>query len=174
MTADEYVDFAFENSKLIDVEYAKSLYNMSSKELEKLDDPLINLVAAIYPEDEVSRKRNEKFGAEVTALRKKYMEGLRLMSDEAVYPDANSSFRFTYGDVEGYSPRDAVQYAPFTTLGGAIEKDTGVSPFDMPAKLKELYKTRDYGNWADPDLNDMPIAFYMQLILQMVIVEVLY
>jgi hypothetical protein len=29
----------------------------------------------------------------------------------------------------------------------------------MPAKLKELHQTRDFGNWVDPDLNDMPIAF---------------
>ena len=159
MTPAEFVDFAFENTKLKDVEYAKSLRKLSSAEIEKLNDPFLNLAIALYPEDESSRKRNEIFGAAVTDLRKKYMEVLQLMSDDAVYPDANSSFRFTYGDVEGYSPRDAVQYAPFTTLGGAIEKDTGERPFDMPAKLKELYKARDYGNWADPDLNDMPIAF---------------
>ncbi len=155
----EFVEFAFENTKLTDVEYAKSLLELSSTEIEKLNDPLIDLAIAMYPENEASRKRGEKFNANITDLRKKYMEALQLMSDDAIYPDANSSFRFTYGDVEGYSPRDAVQYAPFTTLGGAIEKDTGERPFDMPTKLKELYKNRDYGNWADPDLGDMPIAF---------------
>jgi len=159
MKADEFVDFAFENTKLKDAEYAKSLIDMKSNELDALDDPIVNLIAAIYDESEVMNKRNEKFGAEVTALRKIYMQGLREMSDEAVYPDANSSFRFTYGDVEGYSPKDAVQYAPFTTLGGAVDKDTGERPFDLPPKLKELYETRDYSNWVDPDLNDMPIAF---------------
>jgi len=159
MTADEFVDFAFDNTKLNDVEYAKTLINFTSKELETLDDPFINLASALYNESEISRKRNEKFGAEVRALRKKYMEGLRLMSDEEVYPDANSTFRFTFGNVEGYKPRDAVQYAPFTTLSGAIEKDTGIRPFDVPAKLKELYENRDYGKWIDPDLNDIPIAF---------------
>ncbi len=159
MTVDEYVDYVFENTKLTDVEYVKSLLKMSSVEVVELNDPLIDLAIAMYPENEASRDRGEKFNANITDLRKKYMEALQLMSDDAVYPDANSSFRFTYGDVEGYSPRDAVQYAPFTTLGGAIEKDTGERPFDMPAKLKELYKARDYGNWADPDLNDMPIAF---------------
>ncbi len=159
MTPAEFVDFAFENTKLADVEYAKSLYKLSSTELEKLNDPFIDLAVAMYPENEASRKREEKFNAEITDLRKKYMEALQLMNEEVIYPDANSSFRFTYGNVEGYKPRDAVQYAPFTTLGGAIEKDTGERPFDMPSKLKELYKNRDYGNWIDPDLNDVPIAF---------------
>lgn len=159
MSPAEFVDFAFENTKLADVEYVKSLFKLSSIEMEKLNDPLIDLAVAMYPENEASRKRGKKFNAEITELRKKYMEALQLMTDEVVYPDANSSIRFTYGDVEGYKPRDAVQYAPFTTLGGAIEKDTGERPFDMPAKLKELYKARDYGNWIDPDLNDVPIAF---------------
>ncbi len=159
LTAAEYVDFAFANTKLKDPEYVKSLINLKSAEMEKLDDPFINFAAAIYEENEAARKRNEKFGAEITELRKNYMEALRLVSDVAVYPDANSSIRFTYGDVEGYKPRDAVYYKPFTTLGGAIEKDTGVSPFDVPAKLKELYNERDYGKWIDPDLNDVPIAF---------------
>ena len=147
------------NTKLTDVEYVKSLMIMSSAEVNKIDDPMLNIAKSIYSENEELRKHNDKFNAEITELRKQYMEGLRLMSDDAVYPDANSSFRFTYGDVEGYSPRDAVKYSPFTTLGGAMEKDTGETPFNMPAKLKELYKARDYGKWADPDLNDMPIAF---------------
>ena len=159
MSASEFVDHAFENTKLNDAEYVKTLFELSSNELKNLNDPFLELAIAMYPEDEIDRKASEKFNAEVTALRKKYMEALRLMSDKAVYPDANSSFRFTYGDVEGYKPRDAVQYAPFTTLAGAIEKDTGESPFDLPLKLRELYEARDYGNWMDPDLDDMPIAF---------------
>ncbi len=159
LSPSEFVDFAFENTKLADAEYAKSLFKLSSTEIEELNDPLIDLAVAMYPENEVARKRGKKFNTEITNLRKKFMEVLQLMNNKDIYPDANSSFRFTYGDVEGYKPRDAVQYAPFTTLGGAIDKDTGERPFDMPVKLKELYKSRDYGNWFDPDLDDIPIAF---------------
>jgi len=159
MSPAEYVDYAFENTKLKDVEYAKSLLDLNSLEMQQIDDPILNLAIAMYPENEILDKRGKKFNAEITDLRKKYMEGLILMNPDAVYPDANSSFRFTYGDVEGYKPRDAVQYAPFTSLGGAIDKDTGERPFDVPDKLKELYVERDYGPWVDPDINDVPIAF---------------
>ena len=159
LSPSEFVDFAFKNTKLADVEYAKSLYKLNSTEIEELNDPLIDLAVAMYPENEAVRKRNKKFNTEITNLRKKFMEVLQLMNNKVIYPDANSTIRFTYGDVEGYKPRDAVQYAPFTTLGGAIEKDTGERPFDMPSKLKELYKNRDYGNWIDADLDDVPIAF---------------
>ena len=159
MTPSEFVDFAFENTKLVDVEYAKSLLKLNSLEIEKLNDPLIDLAIAMYSENEISRKRAEKFNANVEELRKKYLEALQLMNKKVMYPDANRTIRFSYGSIDGYTPRDAVQYAPFTTLDGAIEKDTGVSPFDMPPRLKDLYQARDYGNWIDPDLNDIPIAF---------------
>lgn len=159
MTADEFVEFAFNNTKLKDADYAQSLFDLSSNELDKLDDPLMNLVAAIYAENEISTKRNEKFNAEVGALRKKYIEAIRLMSDDPVYPDANGTIRFTYGYVEGYSPRDAVYYAPFTTLAGAIDKNTGESPFDLPPKLAELHASNETSRWIDNDLGDVPIAF---------------
>src|SRR3546814_3100558 len=56
-----------------------------------------------------------------------------------VYPDANSSLRITFGTVRGYSPRDAVQMMPFTTLAGIVDKDTGVESFDAPkAQLEAI------------------------------------
>lgn len=159
MTAAEFVDFAFANTKLADVEYAKSLFELSSEKLIDLNDPLMNLAIAMYAENEVMRKQNEKFDAKIFDLRKKYLEVLQLMNDKTIYPDANGTIRFTYGDVEGYEPRDAVCYKSFTTLKGAYEKDTGVRPFDLPEKLKQLYLDRNYGQWTDPDLNDIPVAF---------------
>jgi hypothetical protein len=159
MTAEEFAEYTIDNTKLTDVEYAKTLFTLSSKELEELDDPMINLAAALYDDIEISNKRNEKFNAEVGVLRQKYIEALLLMSDDPIYPDANGSIRFTYGYVEGYNPSDAVEYAPFTTLSGAIEKNTGESPFDLPPKLEELYMESKDSQWFDKDLGDIPIAF---------------
>jgi hypothetical protein len=73
------------------------------------------------------------------------------------YPDANSTLRFTYGNVKGYSPREAVYYTPFTTLKGMIEKDTGVFPFDAPQKLKDLQAARDFGRFGEGD--SVPLNF---------------
>ena len=73
------------------------------------------------------------------------------------YPDANLTLRFTYGEVKGYRPRDAVTYDHLTSLTGVIEKDTGREPFDVPAKLKDLHARKDYGGYADPRLKDMPV-----------------
>jgi hypothetical protein len=73
------------------------------------------------------------------------MEGTR------PYPDANSTLRFTYGNIRGYKPREAVTYTPFTTIKGMIEKDTGEKPFDVPQKLKDLQRTRDFGRFGSGD-----------------------
>jgi len=73
---------------------------------------------------------------------------------KALCPDANSTLRLTYGSVGGYSPKDAVSYKHFTTLKGVMEKEDANNPeFVVPAKLKELYKNKDFGQYADKDGN---------------------
>jgi V8-like Glu-specific endopeptidase len=90
------------------------------------------------------------------------MDGLYEWKGTGMYPDANSSIRFTWGNVKGYKPRDAVWYDPFTTLEGVVEKDSGIEPFDAPRTLVELYKKRDFGKWANPAMKDIPVAFLSQ------------
>jgi hypothetical protein len=65
------------------------------------------------------------------------------------YPDANTTLRFTYGEVKGYVPHDAAVYQSFTHLAGVIEKDTGREPFDVPSKLKDLFRAKDFGSYSD-------------------------
>jgi len=68
------------------------------------------------------------------------------------YPDANFTMRMTYGHVMSYSPKDAVLYRHYTTLEGVMEKeDPDNWEFVVPAKLKELWKAKDYGRYADAD-----------------------
>lgn len=75
------------------------------------------------------------------------------------YPDANFTLRVAYGQVKGFSPADAVHYAPYTTLKGIMEKeDPSVYDYVVEDKLKELYARKDYGRYANP-LGDMPVAF---------------
>ncbi|KAA3614578.1 MAG: S46 family peptidase [Calditrichaeota bacterium] len=159
MTVDAFVDKAFTEPKMADVEYAKSLFGKSVKELKALNDPFIQLAAAKYTDNKDLNERYKTFGPTIEALRKEYIDALYAWKGTGLYPDANSSIRFTYGNVSGYKPADATWYYPFTSLGGVIAKNTGKEPFDMPAKLGELHAKKDFGQWADPDLNDIPVAF---------------
>lgn len=158
-SSDDFVEEAYSKSKLADVDYARTLFKKSSKELEALDDLFFKLAAKKYDEVEDYEKRYQKFSVNIVNLRKEYIDALYEWKGQGLYPEANSTMRFTYGHVAGYKPADAVWYAPFTTLKGVVEKHTGEDPFDVPAKLAELSGKRDFGQWADSKFNDVPVAF---------------
>ncbi|WP_452601143.1 S46 family peptidase [Pontimicrobium sp. MEBiC06410] len=98
--------------------------------------------------------------APITALQKQYMKALmEALPDARYFPDANSTLRVTYGQVKGYSPRDAVYYQPVSYLDGIMEKYiAGDYEFDVPAKLRDLYATKDYGQYADAN-GKVPVCF---------------
>ena len=96
----------------------------------------------------------------IAALQKEYMKALMEVLPKARYfPDANGTLRITYGQVRGYSPRDAVYYYPVSYLEGVMEKYIpGDYDFDVPQKLQELYKNKDYGQYADAN-GKVPVCF---------------
>ncbi len=97
--------------------------------------------------------------AELARLNRIFMAGQREMQpDKKFYPDANSTLRLAYGQVRGYDARDAVRYDYHTTLDGLMEKYIpGHEEFDVPARLIELYKKKDYGRYAVN--GTVPVAF---------------
>lgn len=80
-----------------------------------------------------------------------YIAGLIEMHPEKQFaPDANSTMRVTYGQILDYFPADAIHYDFYTTLDGAMAKeDPTVAEFMVFDKLKELYNTKDYGQYAN-------------------------
>ncbi len=75
------------------------------------------------------------------------------------YPDANSTLRVSYGKVEGVTPEDGKEYNFYTTLDGAIAKNNPeAEEFEVPTKLLDLYKAKDFGNYATAN-GKVPIAF---------------
>ena len=117
------------------------------------------MAISLAPENEEIRTNGQKFNANVSFIRKEYMNAIYEWKGTGLYPDANGTIRFTFGPVSGYKPADAVWYYPFTTLKGVIEKNTGVEPFDAPAGLIDLYNKKDFGQWMNPELKDVPVAF---------------
>ncbi len=159
MMPDAVVEDYWQNSKLVDPDYVVSIIGKTSSELEALDDPFINMAAGLYPELDELTTQGQSFGAGVTPIRKKYIDALYEWKGSNLYPDANGTMRFTYGPVKGYMPEDAVWYYPFTTLRGVINKEKNEDPFDVPDRLVELYNNKDWGNYVDPELEQVPVAF---------------
>lgn len=120
---------------------------------------MLDLAAELEKEQKDMRDTNRALQMERQELKKRYLKGLLLQKENRIAPDANGTIRFTYGYIDGYSPRDAVYYLPQTSLGGVIEKETGTFPFSVPEKLKELHADKDFGRYMDTGLNDIPACF---------------
>ena len=118
---------------------------------------LIKEIAEKYLKD-VAPKYDE-INLKITALQRTYMKAqLELNPNSRLFPDANSTLRVTYGKVKGYTPKGAAKYSPVTYLDGAMEKYVpGDYEFDMPAKLIDLYKKKDYGPYGEN--GKMPVCF---------------
>jgi hypothetical protein len=89
------------------------------------------------------------------------MKGVMLMNPGKVtYPDANFTLRLSYGLVKSYKPRDAVFYDYVCTMSGVLEKyKPGDYEFDLPAKLIEAVKKKDFGMYKDARYNDLVVCF---------------
>ena len=155
----KYAAEVFAKSVFVNPEKVKALLAKPSvKTIEK--DPLYILSQAIadYSDDIVAKA---SAGSEtLTRANRLYMAGLREMNTDKNYaPDANSTMRLTYGHVLDYYPADAVHYDFYTTLKGVMEKeDPNNWEFVVPAKLKELYNTKDFGPYANSK-GEMPVGF---------------
>lgn len=89
----------------------------------------------------------------------KGMMDLRQANGQAIYPDANSTLRLTYGTVQPYSPADGIVYDYYTTLKGVMEKeDPNNHEFIVPEKLKQLYASKEFGRYSLPN-GEMPVCF---------------
>ncbi|HEX8733794.1 MAG TPA: S46 family peptidase [Pyrinomonadaceae bacterium] len=134
-----------------------ALYDMKFEDLNKKYPHVVEIMSGLAAEQAQIAARLSRFAQEANLLRYQYVEGMSEMRGAKPYPDANASLRFTYGNVRGYKPREAVTYAAFTTLKGVIEKDTGEEPFDVPQRLKELQRNRDFGRYGVGD--SVPVNF---------------
>ncbi len=155
----EYAQQVIQNSRFKTAEDLTKLFSLTAADLRAIDDPAIRLVSQAYDEARPLAARVNRFNGSITKLRPLFVQGMLEMKKPVYYPDANFTLRFTYGEVKGYKPRDAVTYDYQTSLRGVIEKDAGEDPFEVPARLKDLFNKRDFGGYVDPRLNDIPVAF---------------
>jgi Peptidase S46 len=140
-------------------ESLSGIFDLSTAQLRDLREPLVDLASELGTESLRIQPRQLAFNTTVQRWRPLLIQGMTEMKGGKPYPDANRTLRFTYGEVKGYVPREAILYTPFTTLSGVIEKDTGREPFDVPGKLTQLYRARDFGPYALPNKSDVPVDF---------------
>ena len=128
--------------------------NPKKQKLE--EDPLYQFSSILVAEAQMNANKHnqdeEKF-AENTRL---FLDGLRKSHpNKKFYPDANSTMRLTYGSVDKLPFRKDRKYHGvkdnyYTDLTGMVAKyKKGDEEFDLPQRLLDLHKKKDYGQYKD-------------------------
>jgi hypothetical protein len=150
----KYVNAAFDLSIFTSMDRIKAFLAIPSQGI--LDnDPLYSLSNNMLTHfnsksDEIAKAQND-YSASYRLL----VEGLRESKIGTIkYPDANSTLRLTYGKVRSLpaDKRNDAKINNYTTLDGQIKKyKKGDQEFDLPIKVLEMNKNKDYGRFADKD-----------------------
>jgi hypothetical protein len=129
---------------------------LTAHKSDKANDLYININKA-YSTDIASKLT--PLQARINQLQRAYMQAqMDVFPGKRFYPDANSTLRVAYGKVNSYEARDAVKYDYNTYLDGVMEKyKPGDYEFDVPQKLIDLYKTKNYGPYGVA--GKMPVCF---------------
>jgi hypothetical protein len=124
------------------------------------NDPALLTSASINKvRDDVS-KEVSKFSENLVKGQRLWQAALMEMTPQNIlYPDANSTMRLSYGTIQDYDPKDAVTYKYYTTLQGVVDKyKPGDYEFDLPQRLLDLNRKKEFGRYASPK-GFMPVCF---------------
>ncbi|GGY21351.1 dipeptidyl peptidase S46 family protein [Rhodanobacter panaciterrae] len=141
-------------------------FKADARAIDASNDSMLKLAVAMQPQLQKLEDEQDARAGEMSKLRPRYMQAMIAWKDSQhlpVYPDANSSLRVTFGNVQGVAPRDGVSYAPFTTVQGILEKDTGVEPFNSPKAELAAIKAKAFDGYASPKLGTLPVDFLADL-----------
>ncbi len=143
----------YSNSVLTVPENLKKILNLNQEESSRMiqEDLFYKLytdITAAYSTNIIPK--NAELQSKINRLQRTYMDAqLTILKDKRFYPDANSTLRVTYGNVKGYQPRDGMKYQFYTYMDGIMEKyKPGDYEFDVPQKLRDLYKAKDFGRYG--------------------------
>ncbi len=141
-----------------DIAFVEECLKKTATELESTKDPILKSMLKLYPTYRALRDLDKARDGRLGQLYGTLMEGKQAFDPTQFVPDANATLRITYGRVRGYSPADAIQKTPVSTLQGVIDKTTGVEPFITPKEVVDRYNAKDFGRFVHPKLGQVPVA----------------
>jgi peptidase S46-like protein len=156
---DQLLDALYANTKIGVADERKAMYAQTPKQLDARNDSMLNFAAKLIPLTLENEAREQRIAGAMSRVRPMYLAALRDMSGGRLYPDANGTLRITWGHVVGYSPKDAVEYDPQTTVEGVLQKNTGKAEFDSPPALLTAIRNKTFDGYANPRLHEVTVDF---------------
>ncbi len=162
-TAEEQVevllDRIYASTQIGNKDAEEKMVNESTQQLTARKDSMIDFAASLRPFAAQLDEAKEARAGAMSRLRPVMLDALRVARGGRLYPDANGTLRVGFGQVKGYSPKNAVWYLPQTDVRGVVEKSTSEEPFVTPQRLLERAAKKEFGTYIDPELKTLPVAF---------------
>lgn len=161
--AEAYFTDVYNSSLLSNPKKAEKLLKKykRKKAEELMEDPMVEIIGAVLSKfRKVDMVELNGINEKLDSLYRVYVEGIMKMDTvKEFYPDANLTLRVAYGNVKSYKPRDGVEYMPYTTIEGIMEKENPqIYDYVVEERLKQLYNAKDYGVYAN-EKGELPVAF---------------
>ena len=161
------LDAMYAGSQFGDKAFRSAWLNKSVDEFKASNDSFIKAAVAMYDEamkreaaDQETMGNSQKSYASYMKAKIAYMKS----KGQAVYPDANSTLRVTFGKVASRPfGADGTTWTAFTTVKGVAAKATGTGEFNAPATQLAAIKAKDFGNYVDPLLKTVPVNYLATL-----------
>lgn len=157
----------YANSKLADKAERLAWLERKPEAFKASDDAFIKAAVALYADDEARETRDKELGGRIQLAYANTMKALiayKASRNEAIYPDANSTLRVSFGKVTGRTPgADGSNWTAFTTLRGISAKATGTGDFDAPAAQLAAIRAKKFDKYEVKELGSVPVNFLASL-----------
>jgi hypothetical protein len=158
----------YANTGLTELANRNALLDSTPDQFAKSNDAFVKAAVALYPADLKREMQEEELAGKIQQAYASYMRAkMAFMQSkgQAVYPDANSTLRVTYGNVKGraHGTEDGNAWTAFTTLRGITHKATGEGEFNAPQKQLAAIKAKQFGPYKVDSLNSVPVNYLATL-----------
>jgi hypothetical protein len=162
------LDKLYAGSQLANKDFRAQWLNKSPADFQASNDAFIKAAVALYDADRKDEAAEEELGGNIQKAYASYMKAkIAYMSSrgQAVYPDANSTLRVTFGNVKGraYGADGTGSWTAFTTVKGVVAKHTGEGEFNAPEKQLAAIRGKDFGKYTDAKLKTVPVDYLATL-----------
>lgn len=162
------MDKLYAGSKLGDAATREAWIGKTPADFKASDDAFIKAAVAMYDVAMKEEAEEEELAGNLQQAYATYMKAkIAYMKSkgQAVYPDANSTLRVTYGNIAGrpWGTADGLAWNAFTTVKGITAKATGEGEFNAPKAQLDAIKNKDFGKYVDPKLGTVPVNFLATL-----------
>lgn len=134
------IDAADKKDNMFDRAAMLKLFDENPEAFLAISNPLVDIAGATFGLYNETVQKDAERRNKLTELSARLQDVKQLYHKANFIPDANSTLRFTYGNVKGYWPNDGEYNAPFTTIKGILEKAKTSGDYYLESEIKEVLK----------------------------------